>query len=94
MVIFDQLRAHSFALVVARPSFNGAAAWAQNEHDAKVRPGEGACIRFREHYWAGFNVQAETTFPWQPKLRCVIELYPQACRAPFAANAGHAIQSM
>jgi len=38
MVIFNQLRAHSFALVVARPSFNGAAAWAQNEYGAKVRP--------------------------------------------------------
>jgi len=38
MVIFNQLRAHSFALVVARPSFNGDAGWAQNEHRAKVRP--------------------------------------------------------
>ena len=37
-IIFDQLRAHSFALVVARPSFNGDAAWAQNEHGAKMRP--------------------------------------------------------
>ena len=38
MVIFDQLRAHSFALVVARPSFNGDTSWAQNEYGAKVRP--------------------------------------------------------
>ena len=36
--IFEQLRAHSFALVVARPSYNGDAGWAQNEHRAKVRP--------------------------------------------------------
>jgi len=41
MVIFNQLRAHSFALVVARPSFNGDAGWAQNEHGAKVRPRSG-----------------------------------------------------
>ena len=42
--IFEQLRAHSFARVVARPSSNGAAGWAQNEHGAKVRP--MAFVRF------------------------------------------------